>query len=517
MIGNSKHFFVAVVCLSLAGAFSLKSQDRARTILTIYSDNLGIVRDARTFSLQKGMNEIKLTDLPAQLDPTSVRLESTGSGKISIAEQNFLYDLVSDAKLLEKYLDKQIKITTRDGIVLSGFLLSGIKKEVVDSSMYRLGREPTFFNPTNQPVIDYSYVNLVLSKDRQKGPFTIVQRENNIREIELPMTSEDLIVSPMLRFKAIAEESGPHPCQISYQTRGLGWRVDYILVLTDNEKTADVNGWATISNTSGADFREAEIRLMAQDIRPNRFGRGQRVYKYGNPDPEIIRESTANLPIADNHLYPLKDRTTLANNETKQVQLLASEKLTASKFYIYDGAQISEGYGEARREALDAAFGTQSTNKVGIYLELLNKGDGLGQPLPRGKFRVYKRDRDGNPEMIGEDAIDHTPPGEQIHLRLGHDFDLSGSRRQTEFKVVTPSSPTYGGGVFDESIEVSVSNHKTETTEIRIVEHLYRWTDWEILQSTQNFTKLDAQTIEFRVPLNAGEEKRVSYKVRYKL
>jgi hypothetical protein len=504
-------------CLASLTSLPARSQEQAGPAITVYTDNLGMVREVRTFSLKSGVNELRLIDLPAQLDPTSVKIGPLRStGRFAVAEQSFSYDLVSDARLLERYINKRIKITTRDGKVLTGVLLSGVKKEVGDSSRYRLGREVSLFNPTNQPVIDYSYQNLVLAKDPEKGPVVIVQRDNNIREIELPMSLEDLVVRPTLRARLVSEEEGSFPCEINYQTRGLSWRVDYNLVVAGDSKSADLTGWATISNTSGTDYRGTVIRLMAHDIKPDRSGRRLRVYKYGSPDPELAKESTEGLPVADYHLYPLAATTTLTNNETKQVQLLSSSALSVTRTYVYDGVQIVEGYGDARREAMDAGYGTQSTNKIGIYLEMPNKGQGLARPLPRGKFRVYRRDSDGRPELIGEDYIDHTPAGEGVRLRLGYDFDITGSRRQMEFKVISPSSPTYGGGVYDESIEASVHNHKKETVEVRIVEHLYRWTDWEILEKSAAFEKLDAQTIEFKVQLSPEEEKKISYKVRYR-
>ena len=506
-----------ILCLASLTCLPTISQEQGGTTLTVYTDNLGMVREVRTFPLNAGANELRLVDLPAQLDPTSVKIGPLQPTKrFVVGEQSFSYDLVSDAKLLERYINKRIKITTRDGKVLTGVFLSGVKKEVGDSSRYRLGREVSLFNPTNQPVIDYSYQNLVLAKDPKEGPVVIVQRDNNIREIELPMSLEDLVVRPTLRASVISEEAGSFPCEINYQTRGLSWRADYNLIVAGDSKSADLTGWATISNTSGADYKNTEIRLMAHDIKPDRSGRRLRVYKYGSPDPELTKESTEGLPVADYHLYPLTARTTLANNETKQVQLLSSSALPVARTYVYDGVQIVEGYGDARREAMDAGYGTQSTKKVGIYLEMANRGQRLARPLSRGKFRIYRRDSDGRPELIGEDYIDHTPAGESVRLRLGYDFDLTGSRRQTEFKVISPSSPTYGGGVYDESIEASVHNHKNETVEVRIVEHLYRWTDWEILEKTSAYEKLDAQTIEFKIQLSPEEEKKISYKVRYR-
>jgi hypothetical protein len=506
-----------LLCLAFLAGRPAPAQESRPTLITIFADNLGMVREHRTFDFKQGANEFKLTDLPAQLDPTSVRLAAVSApGNLAVVEQNFAYDLVSDAKLLERYLNRPIKITTRDGSSFTGTLISGVKKQVPDRSMYGLGREPTLFNPTNQPVIDYSYMNLVLARDPKNGPVVIVEREGNIREIELPMQIEDLIVTPTLAFKVLAAEGGRYPCEISYQTRGMSWRADYILVLAADDHSADLTGWATISNTSGGDFPEAEIRLMAGEARRQKPGESLRVYKYGKADPDIVRDSSGVLPVSDYHLYPLSSRTRMSNNETKQVQLIHSVQVPAAKFYVYDGAQIVEGYGDSRRQAIDPAYGTQTTNKVAVYVELEGGAKGLGRSLPSGKFRVYKRDVDDNPELVGEDFINHTPPGEMVRLRLGYAFDLVGERRQTDFKVVSPGSPAYGGGVYEESVEIAVRNHKTEAVEVRVMEHLYRWTDWEILEKSRDYEKLDAQTVEFRVRLGPGEEQTTRYRVRYR-
>ena len=209
------------------------------------------------------------------------------------------------------------------------------------------------------------------------------------------------------------------------------------------------------------------------------------------------------------HLYSLDETTTLKDNQTKQIKLMRVENVPMEKFYVYDGVQFNRSHYDYHSRK-QADYGILTNKKVMVYLEFINsKENGLGIPLTRGRMRMYKLDEDGSLEFIGEDRIDHTPANELVRVRVGCAFDIVGERRQMEFKVIEPNH------IYDESFEIVLRNHKEEDVTVRIVEHLYRWSYWKIMMNSDPFLKTDLRTIEFRVKIEAGSEKKVDYTVRY--
>ena len=199
---------------------------------------------------------------------------------------------------------------------------------------------------------------------------------------------------------------------------------------------------------------------------------------------------------------------TVKDQQTKQIEFVTASGVPVDKFFVYDGAQI--GFAGAYQPVDDPSYGTASNKKVMVMLEFNNGEEaGLGVPLPKGTLRVYKSDIDGSTLLIGEDSIDHTPKEEQVRLYIGDAFDIVGERVQTDFRV------EYDEDWMEESFEITLRNHKEEDIEVRVVEHLFRWSEWKILESSHDYEKTDAQTIEFRVPVKAGGETVLNYTVRY--
>ena len=212
------------------------------------------------------------------------------------------------------------------------------------------------------------------------------------------------------------------------------------------------------------------------------------------------------------HLYSLPRPTTLHDRETKQVEFVRAEGVTASRFYVYDGVKLDQNryrswnYENIRNQS---DYGTQSNPKVWVMREFKNsEANHLGIPLPKGRVRFYRRDSDGQLEFTGENTIDHTPKDETLRAFTGDAFDLTGERKRTNFKVNNYNNA-------DESFEIKLHNHKKEPVEIRVVEHLYRWTNWDITEASDTWLKTDAQTIEFRVQVKPDEEKTVTYTAHY--
>jgi hypothetical protein len=206
-------------------------------------------------------------------------------------------------------------------------------------------------------------------------------------------------------------------------------------------------------------------------------------------------------------LYEVQRPVTVGDNETKQVEFVSGTNIPAHTFYVYEGGAPFYGYGGP---ITDQYYGQTGITDVQNWLEFTTgKENNLDAALPAGRVRVYQQDVDGSALLIGENSIDHTPKGEQIKMFLGNAFDLVGERKQTDFKYI-------GNNVIEETFEIRLRNRKeNQAVEIRVPEHLYRWSNWEIINSSDSYTKLNSATIEYRLTVQPGEEKVLTYTVRY--
>jgi hypothetical protein len=443
--------------------------------LAVYNGNLALVKDPRQLDLSAGLNEVFIGDVAAQIDPTSVHFRSlTDPEGTVVLEQNYEYDIVDSTKMLSKYVDMEIGMVTEDGQQYRGTLLSG-------------------------------QGDVILEGD--DGQVTIV-KVDRIKEFSFPALPEGLITRPTLVWLVESAEGGSQEVEVTYLTGGVDWRADYTVVLADDEQSIDLNGWVTLDNRSGTSFPDAKLKLIAGDIH-RAPGADDRVEK------EILFEAAAaGAPQVEErgffeyHLYEIQRPVTVKDQQTKQIEFVTGSEIPAAKFFVYDGAQIF--YLDPYQPINDPGYGTASNRKVMVMLEFRNDEEGgLGVPLPRGALRVYKKDVDGSTLLVGEDSIDHTPKDEQVRLYIGDAFDIVGERVQTDFKA------EYDEDWIEESYEITLRNHKDEQIEVRVVEHLFRWSEWKILEESHEHTKTDAQTIEFRVPVEADGETVVTYTVRY--
>jgi hypothetical protein len=293
----------------------------------------------------------------------------------------------------------------------------------------------------------------------------------------------------------------------------MSWKAEYNLVSPGEGDAIDVIGWVTMDNQTGKTFENARIKLMAGDV--SKIQQDTRYGGMGGGGMEGMakaRSVVSEKAFDEYHLYTLSRPATLHDRETKQVEFLRTERAKAQRFYVYDGAKIDAN---RRMDSIrqDRDYGTQSNPKVWVMKEIKNsKENNLGIPLPKGRVRFYRKDDDGQLEFTGENTIDHTPKDEIIRIYTGDAFDLVGERRRIDYKINT--SPRESS--VDESFEIKLRNHKEkDPAEIRVVEHLYRWSNWEIVEKSDTFLKTDSQTIEFRVQVPAGGEKAITYKVHY--
>jgi hypothetical protein len=459
----------------------------AQPALTIYNQNFAVVRDAVPLDLQSGVNDVRYPDATAQVEPDSVILcDPTGKHSLQILEQNYRNDPVTQELLLSLFEGKTIdfeRMRLKDNTQMP---------ELIPGKIVRSGYVPGG-NP-EQPIIE---VNGKLQFSLPGQPL-------------FPDLGDDTVLKPTLNWLLQSDKPGKFDAEVGYITGGFTWEADYNLVSPEKGDLVDLIGWVTVSNNSGKTFHDAKIKLMAGDV--NRIQPPQARYR--------MLQSLAAGGIAENapavtekafdefHLYSIARPTTLRDRETKQVEFVHAEHVIAPTIYVYDGAPGYRFYGGLN---YSQGYGTEGNKKVQVMREFVNSDTNhLGIALPAGKLRFYRRDADGQLEFVGEDRIDHTPRNETIRVTTGNAFDLVGERKQTSFHVDT------GDKWMDESFEIKLRNRKKDQpVEIRVVEHLYRWNNWEITQKSDDFTKKDSQTIEFRVPVKPDEEKVVTYTVHY--
>lgn len=497
----------AAVAAALAGGVCAQAQSAAApNALTIYSvarpgairaetyrhggsgENIpgyAVVRHERSLALERGRNTVRFTDVAALIDPTTVAFESlTDPQGTHVVEQNFQFDLVNTAKLLHKYIDRDITVDQVRG--------NGVE----------------------------SYTGTLLSTSGGlvlRRPDGAIQTLPHNAGVKLPEIPGGLITRPTLVWDIAANRAGAHASRVSYQTGGMTWWADYNLTYAEganaNRCRLDVGAWVSILNQSGASYPDARLKLVAGDV--HRAQAAGRTRPAMDQPRAAAQESRApgfqEKTFFEYHLYTLGRPTSIPDNSTKQIELFPTARgVPCEKTLVYYGLDArSHRFGP--NPATDRAYGVQTNNKVDVYLTFRNAQDhNMGMPLPSGRIRVSKLDdADKTLEFIGEDAIDHTPRNEKVVVKLGSAFDIVGERRQVNF-AVDASRRT-----MSEEIEVKLRNQKKEPVTVLVREHLYRWVNWSIAHKTHEYQKEDARTIQFPVRIAAGGEASVRYTVNY--
>jgi len=464
------HTLMAIVLAGILAAPAAPAAPAPRegVSLTVYNQNFAVVKEVRTLKVPEKVSDIRFRDVAKKIDPTSVHFRSlTDPDGTTVLEQNYEFDLVSADKLLDKYIDKPLAVATQDGKRYEGTLLS------------------------------FDAGQLIL-----RGPRSLymVQRPDNVQNIEFGTLPEGLLTRPTLVWKVATAKPGDHLAQVTYQTEGMTWRADYSAIVAAGEKTMDLAGWVTVTNQCGARFQDARLKLMAGDVR--------RIQQVQVPRPAMLadraRKAGAGAGFEEKaffeyHLYTLARPTTLNENQVKQVELLTAGAVPVTKRYVFEPMGR---YGHRR-------YGKPNIYKVNVFVEFTNdKASKLGMPLPKGKVRVYKRDADtGDVEFIGEDQVDHTPRDEELRLYVGDAFDLVGERTLVDQKQDKRWR--------EQSYRIELRNHKDEDATILCREHLTYHGTWEIKAKSRDFKKADAHTIEFEVPVKANGRAEVTYTVHY--
>jgi len=445
---------------STAVRASVTQEQQKDVAVTIYNGNLGLVKDIRELVLGPGVHEVKFMDVAAQIDPTTVHLKSlTDTTGLRILEQNYEYDLLNPQKLLDKFVGKPVKLMTQDGNLIDAVLLSNN-----NGPIYKINGQIHLGHPGR---------------------------------VILPDLPDNLIPKPTLVWLLQNHTGRPQRIEASYLTGGITWKADYVVVLNAKDTGGDLSGWVTIDNKSGAAYTDAALKLVAGDIHRAVTRREVRdALEYAAKAaaaPQQFQEES----FFEYHLYSLEGRTTIKQNQTKQISLLDVTDIPIKKeLRFYGASQYYRGQ-----------LGTPMSNqKVSVFLEVANtEQHRLGMPLPKGTVRVYKAASDGSLQFIGEDIIDHTPKDEKVKIKMGEAFDVVGERTQRDWKKIA-------SGVYETEWEVEIRNHKKEDVQVTIVEPVPG--DWEVIKSSHPYDKTEVHTLQYVVSVPKDGKTTVNYRVR---
>ncbi len=444
---------LAAATIATQGVHAQESQKKSVAV-TVYNNNLGVVKDKRTVNVASGTSEIKIVDVAQLIDPTSVHIKLNGS----VLEQNYQYDLVSLDKILQKYIDREITLTGENNERLTGKLLSVTGNQIV--------------------------------LQRSEGGLLMLPNIDKYR-LSVESLPQGLMTRPTLVWTVNAPKSGNQDVEVSYQTQGMNWHAEYVAVLNSADTKMDLNSWVSVENNSGATYENATLKLVAGDVNmiPNLpVLTGGPSAEYGNAAAFTVLQ-LQEKSFFEYHMYNLQRPTTIANNETKQISLFEAANVAVNKKYVYR----SGSYGDA---------------KVNVMVEFENKdGNQLGKPMPAGKVRLYKADGESI-EFIGEDKIDHTPREEKVSLRIGDAFDIV-----VEDQIM--SSKRIGDYITEATYRIVLKNRKSEDIVVDVERYL--GVNWEIIDKTHDYEKKNASTVLFHIPVAKGKETTLEFFVRTSL
>jgi hypothetical protein len=449
------------------------ARDRQSVNITVYNSNLGLVRETRRLTLANGQIALRFADVTAQIRPETVHLASlTAPAALRILEQNYQYDLLNPAKLLDKFVGKEITLVLRH---------------------YQNNTES--FEPVQATLMSNNGGQVW----RISGQ--IVINPSNIAEMRFPDLPKNLVATPTLVWDLENRETGSQSIEASYLTGGMNWRADYVLLVNADDTKGDLQGWVTLTNASGATFEDARLQLVAGNV--NRVSE-QRNFALAGAMLRKEADSVSQFQeqgFFEYHMYTLQRPATIRDNETKQVSLLEAAGFDVKKEFVLNGQRYYyTGYNNP---------GAAIKEKVGVYVQFRNsQTNKLGMPLPAGTIRLYKKDDKGNQQFIGEDKIDHTPKDEDVRVKVGDAFDIVAERKQTDYKVVVT------GHMYEYAYEIKIRNHKDGPVTVVVNEPIGG--DWEMVSSTFKAEKTAAFAAQFQVPVAKDGEATLAYRVRVK-
>lgn len=487
-----KAILTLTAALCLGGAVCWAQAPR----LTIYNQNFAVVRVETPLDLKQGDNQVHVSGVTAFLEPDSVILrDPSGQYALRIIEQSYRADPISQASMLRMYEGKQINfLVVHDGqqqmvqgkIIRSGYLQPGVPaSDIASEPIVEVNGQMRFSLP-GQPLF--------------------------------PAIPEGTVLTPILDWTLETQKAGHVNAELSYITRQIGWEATYNVIEPAAGSALNLAAWVTIHNRSGKTFDNASVKLMAGAVHRVQPQVADRMYAgviggIGGGVPAGGAPLVTQTPFDEYHLYELHRPVTLRDQADAQVEFIRASGIQSDRYYVYDGfsqtANPYNGWNPAMiRENRD--FGTESNREVRVMREFANtSANHLGMPLPAGRMRFYREDKDSSLEFLGESQIPRAPENETVKVYTGNAFDLSGERTRTNYTIDNFRR------MLDESFEIRLQNHKQQPVEIRVVEHLYRGDTWEITQHSDVFVKRDSHTIEFRVQVPPNGQKVVTYTVHY--
>ena len=464
----------ALASLSAHGAVVEKPStlaDQQSVAVTIYNENLALIKDLRRVALQAGRNRLALREVSGRMRPETALLRSLSHpGSLAMVEQNFDFDLLTPAKLLEKYVGRNVRIVKTHPTTGAESIETATVLAASGGVVLRIGDRIETGLP-GRIVYDGVPANL---RDR-----------------------------PTLVSELDAARAGSQLVELSYLSGGLAWKADYVAELNAADDALDLNGWVTLTNTSGTSYPNAKLQLVAGDV--NRVREEMRMAaKLGRmrdaPQPAAASHM-AEEALFEYHLYTLSRPTTIADNQTKQVALLGAQGVPVTKELVLQGTDYYYR---------SSVGGIGQKMKLGVFVQFENReASRLGLPMPKGVVRVYKKDGSGNAQFVGEDRIDHTPKNERVRLKLGEAFDVTADKKQTDFKRREPTNRA--SYVYESAYEIVLRNAKKELAAVVVREPVPG--DWTMLEESRRHAKVAAGTAEWRLTVPAEGSTTLRYRV----
>ncbi len=444
--------------------------DQTDLNLTVYNSNIALVRDVRQIALPAGAFRLKLMDIAATVNPATVHFRSlTDPEKLGVVEQNYEYDLLEPAKLLHKYVGKEITL-------VRSYQENGTTKHEEIKA--------TLLADNNGPVWK-------IGNDIVTGMY--------VESYRFPSVPANLYDRPTLLMSL--ENSGARKQQIeaSYLASNLNWNADYVLTVARDDASADLDGWVTLTNNSGTPFHNARLQLVAGELNrlpqsANGYVARDMVAAKAVPAPAQFAQEN----FSEYHLYTLNRKTSVEDKESKQISLLEGSGVPVEKLFVVNGQNY---YYHQRQNP-----GSPLKDPVMVYYKFKNdQKAGLGIPLPAGNIRVYQKDSKGGVLFAGEDHIDHTPKDEDVSVHIGNAFDVVAERKQTDFKKIDTST-------WEMEFEITLRNHKDAPIVVQVNEPIGG--DWRILETTYKAEKTSAFSARFNVPVAKDGASVLRYRIQ---
>ncbi|HEV2245204.1 MAG TPA: DUF4139 domain-containing protein [Terriglobia bacterium] len=460
---------LAAANVALAQTKATSTEDDQQSLsLTVYNSNAALVRDIRSVRLPAGNVELQFADVASQIQPETVRIISlSGPRQLTVLEQNYRYDLLDPQKLFQYYVGKQVTL---------------VRHITENNSTREVSTKATLLSDNNGPVWQVgNEIVTGMSADR----------------FVFPALPPGLYSKPTLVWLLENKSAGEQKLEADYMTKAVNWNADYVLTLPGEDAVADLSSWVTVSNSSGVNFRNTRLQLVAGQVHQAVQGpqpmRGIMALEAKAATPGVSEEG-----LSEYHLYTIERPVTLPDNSSKQIAFVRASGIKVQKTYEITGQQFYfyspyQG-GESAKQPVEA------------HLKFKNsEGNSVGVPLPAGTVRVYQADSTGRMQFVGEDSISHTPKDEELNLNIGNAFDITAERKQTDFQNL-------GRDVYESAFQITIRNHKKAAVTVDVNEPVSG--TWTVLQSNFKYEKTSAFSIRFRVPVEADGQSVLNYRVR---